>query len=979
MGLTFRRAVSSTLLPVLFLTGLITGCRDSTGPPVPTTITLSDGVTSFSALGDTATFTAQVFDEKGRVMREAPITWSSSAPELVYINPSSGLATARANGTATVRATSGAASGTRDVTVTQVPHSISAVAGNGQTGYAMEGLGDSLVVQVMDRLQAPIAGVQVAWTVTGGGGSFSPSSGITDAAGRATTEWTLGTPAGQHTASASVQGVTPLALSADALPNGIITGTVTVTSQYLSPLQGGAELRSSGTGLASRAPAGGPALTSPGLRSPVGVKGPGGTGPGLRSSSPAMGPAPNGLPARAVPGELLVVFRENAVGAPALGSAAYTSPGVSRRVEEAMTSVMRAHPVAHLFELQAVSPAGMAAKIRVPDESTMDEVAAALRRDPRVRAVEPNYLVQGPPPPPESRASPWTPPASDRFYPFQAWHYEMIGLPDAWEITKGSHGVTVAVVDDGIRFDHWDLAANLTADGYDFVEPDTLPHCNGGIVDNAGDGTGPDPDPTTPAVYAWDSSRGCAVGPFRYGGHGAHVAGTIGAVGGNDGAVGVNWTVMIRPVRVMGTLGYGSWWSVSQGILYAAGLPASTGTGTVQAPHPAHVINMSIGGEEPSQTLALAVTQAAAAGSLLVASAGNTGQEVPRYPAFYPEVLAVSAVDPWSGLSSYSTFGPWVDIAAPGGALGSDVPGYTTEVLSTGWDFQENRSIWYFSVGTSMAAPHVSGVAALLFAANPGIDAAGVRERLLDYANPVGPPDFFGAGIVDAFASLTEGTGWPRAFHVRLVDASTGREVATVPAAADGSFRISRLPDGEYMLFAGLDERNDGQIGVPGRFWGARGGSATPSALPISEGGVYPASFSIGGPIEQEPNDQPDLANYLAVGGYLNGSLSSTTDQDWFAVQIPVTGTYTFMTHGWLGACGFAAQANTALHLFNSGGTLMGSNEDVDAAAYRFCSEITRTLSPGWYFLRVTGSASNSYGGPEQGKGYYRVSARKTG
>jgi len=135
----------------------------------------------------------------------------------------------------------------------------------------------------------------------------------------------------------------------------------------------------------------------------------------------------------------------------------------------------------------------------------------------------------------------------------------------------------------------------------------------------------------------------------------------------------------------------------------------------------------------------------------------------------------------------------------------------------------------------------------------------------------------------------------------------------------------------------------------------------------------------VGAPIEREPNDSPAQANYLAMGGYVNGSLASATDRDWFAVQVAEAASYTFRTHGWFGACGMAAQANTALALFDAGGSLLASNDDLNAEYLDYCAGITRSLAPGLYFLRVTGSTSNPHRDSGQARGYYRLSARQTG
>lgn len=158
--------------------------------------------------------------------------------------------------------------------------------------------------------------------------------------------------------------------------------------------------------------------------------------------------------------------------------------------------------------------------------------------------------------------------------------------------------------------------------------------------------------------------------------------------------------------------------------------------GTVTAPSRAQIINLSLGGPGPASAVLTAAVQAAsAAGSLLIAAAGNDGGNEPNYPAAFPEVLSVSAVGPTGGIASFSSWGSTVDIAAPGG---NGAGGYTHQILSTLWDFGDNSETWDYYQGTSMAAPHVSGVAALILAKEPTLTAAQLRQRLIDYAVPAG-------------------------------------------------------------------------------------------------------------------------------------------------------------------------------------------------------------------------------------------------
>jgi subtilisin family serine protease len=618
-----------------------------------------------------------------------------------------------------------------------------------------------------------------------------------------------------------------------------------------------------------------------------------------------------------------------------------------------------------------VSPAILAAKVRVADTTQRDAVAAALSRDPGVASVGRNRLiwldetfVRSDGSAGAAAAAPRATP-NDPLYPLQAWHYGIIDLPRAWGITTGSASVLVAVVDDGIRFDHPAIAANLTADGYDFVSAaDSLSLCAGGQVSNAADGDTYDPDPTIPASYSLDATGTCYA-PDTLGGHGLHVAGTIGAVG-NDGlgVSGVNWAIRIRSIRTLGAGGFGGAYDIAQGILYAAGLPADDGHGsTVRPSTAARIINLSLGGPGDDPVLHDAIISAASAGALIVAAAGNDGSSDLVYPAAYPEVLAVAAVGPDGAPAPYSNFGSYVGIRAPGGDFGlGDV---TDGVTSTMWDFARGAPEYVIAEGTSMAAPHVTGVAALLLAHEPALTAAELRSRLTDYA--VGPASAYGAGLVDAYNSLSQTFGPPSQPHARLY-AVSGAIVQTVAAQAGGAFAFTDVPDGSYFVYGGTDEAGDGQVGVPGRLWGAFGTLAAPRTVSVLGRGPYPASFAIGLPTQLEPNHSIPTASPLMIGGYVQGVIDDANLLDVYRITVPQAGIYTFETSGWVGACGFALEQATAIGLFDAAGNLLSVADFLDRTHFNFCARLTRGLSRTTYYVAVAGAFNG---------GRYRLQARE--
>lgn len=795
------------------------------------------------------------------------------------------------------------------------PARITVQDGNGQTAPAGTTLPIPYLVDVRDAFDNPVRGTTVSWSVTGGGGAVNPAQSSTDSTGHASGVRTLGLHAGTHTAAAAVAGLADsvASFSATATPNGTISGTITTTSGYLA--------------------------------------------------SPAPVSAPKDAPLLAYTSdELIVTYRAGALGSPPVGSAALAAPATVAGVGSTIRGRLGALPAAAQFRVRGVSPVLLAARVQVHDSLQRDAIAAALRRDAAVESVERNGIVHL-----ERRRSAAAATVTlpgDPLYPRQAWHYGLIDLPRAWAITTGSAAVLVAVVDNGIRYDHPAVAGNLTHDGYDFVSSASYKLCSGGgTIDNAGDGDGYDADPTQPADYDINFSRSCAIGLTASGNHGLHVAGTIGAVG-NDGVgvSGVNWTVRIRPVRVLGVAGFGTFYDIAQGILYAAGLPADDGkSGTVTAPSGARIINVSLGGPSGSTALHDAVISATNAGALLIAAAGNSGNTSLLYPAAYPEALSVSAVGPDALLASYSSYGSTVDIAAPGGDQADGDASFG--VLSSAWNYVATTPIYDSWDGTSMATPHVSGVAALLLAQDPSLMGAQLRARLTTYAvdaGAPGPDDQYGAGIVNARNSLTQSLAPPRATYARLYTAD-GLLVATTRTAADGSYAFTGLGDASYTVYGGTDESGDGQVGVPGRLWGALGGSATPVAVTVDGAADYAATFAIALPEEIEPNDTPGQANALALGGYVNAAIGSASDVDVFRVRVPATGTYTVETSAVNGACGFALEANTVLTLRDSGGTVLASNDDIDAGSLNYCSRISTALTPGTYDVTVSSGATSRY------------------
>ncbi|MEZ5570461.1 MAG: S8 family peptidase [Halioglobus sp.] len=374
----------------------------------------------------------------------------------------------------------------------------------------------------------------------------------------------------------------------------------------------------------------------------------------------------------------------------------------------------------------------------------------ALRKNPRVRFAEPNYQVR-------ALAIP-----NDDAYPLQ-WHYPLIGLPDAWDTTTGDPGVVVAVVDTGILATHPDIVGQLVQ-GYDFVRDPV----------SAGDGDGIDANPRDEIDTAGSTSQSF---------HGTHVSGTVSARGNNlIGVAGSAFSCRVMPVRALGTGGGGTSYDVDQAVRFAAGLPNDSGTVPQQR---ADVINLSLGGSPFSQATQNLYNEVRAAGVMVVAAAGNEASDAPGYPAAYDGVISVSAVDAQQRLTTYSNTGPQIDVAAPGGDNSVDLngDGYPDGILSTGGSVSAGgvNFVYSFLSGTSMAAPHVAGVLALMKSVNPNLTPADVDAMLAagELSDDLGVPgrdNQFGYGIINAQRAVLaalEATGTSPADNPRLVASSS--------------------------------------------------------------------------------------------------------------------------------------------------------------------------------------------------------------
>jgi len=313
------------------------------------------------------------------------------------------------------------------------------------------------------------------------------------------------------------------------------------------------------------------------------------------------------------------------------------------------------------------------------------ELLKKVKADPTVELASLNYV----------RRASATP--NDEFYSTDQQYLSTVRLPQAWDVSKTAGAQTVAVLDTGVDAGHPDLAGRLLA-GYNTFAPSAAP------TDDSG--------------------------------HGTMVAGIIAANTNNSiGVAGAAWSANIVAVKVLDAQGMGDDSNVIAGINWAAS-------------HGARVINMSLGGGGDDPVLHDAIVQAVAKGIVVVAAAGNSGDGDPQYPALYPELLAVGATDNNGVLTSFSSHGDWVDIAAPGFTITSTGPRALTPA---------GYAPYWTGSGTSFAAPIVAGVAALVRNRYPTLTPAQVMIRLKGTARDAGPrgiDPFYGAGVLDAYAAM---------------------------------------------------------------------------------------------------------------------------------------------------------------------------------------------------------------------------------
>ena len=512
------------------------------------------------------------------------------------------------------------------------------------------------------------------------------------------------------------------------------------------------------------------------------------------------------LPAHSADGQEATIFNANTVEAGAEfhgflikfrdGTAEQRSPQLVQRIlqhsTQALNATLRSSAQAPL-QLQHERRMSLGADVILPSRQlSRDEAVAAMKQLaalPGVEYVEPNLILK----------AVLTP--NDPSYSAQWGYHDAdagIRANQAWDVNTGS-GIRVAVLDTGIT-NHSDLNSGVSG-GYDFITSTTI----------SNDGDGRDANPADPGD--WTSGQ---CGPARNSSwHGTHVAGTVAARTNNAlGVAGTAFNASIMPVRVLGTCG-GTFADIADAINWSSGGLVS-GVPVLPPANVAHVINMSLGGAGAcGATMQTAINNAVARGTTVVVAAGNSSADVSGFtPANCNNVISVAAVTSASSRAGFSNYGSLIDVSAPGASILS--------TLNTGTTTPGSESYAYYD-GTSMAAPHVAGTAALvqsrrLALGRSLLSPAQIESLLKNTAYPLSGScsGGCGAGIVNARAAVDGAQGNSTKINEHTdasgkITVAVFERVASAPSAHFNDFSVEVADD--YVVIGGGVEGTNSPAG----------------------------------------------------------------------------------------------------------------------------------------------------------------------
>jgi len=470
---------------------------------------------------------------------------------------------------------------------------------------------------------------------------------------------------------------------------------------------------------------------------------------------------------------------------------------------------------------------------------------------------------------------------NDPYLNSSSWQLANPHFPDAWVLTTGSPNTVVAVVDTGVQPNHPDLGTLVP--GYDFVNNDT---------DTSDDE-----------------------------GHGTAVAGIIAAQGNNGlGVAGTCWQCRIMPVKVLGSDGTGTDSEVASGIVWAAD-------------HGAGVINLSLGGPDSSQTEADAVSYAENRGVVVVAAAGNDHQwQVPEYPAAYPGVISVGAVDNTDQYYDFSNWGSWVQVDAPGCTNTTHLSDIVRPDSLYYYVALNNPSVSYYSptpsqfCGTSAAAPFVAGLAGLARSYNPSASALSVVNAIEQTAHPHPPPYGEGNsvnGSIDASAAI--------------------QAIASAPSGPRASFTPSVTTGAEPLPVAFANTSTNATSYV----WSFGDGSASTTATSPVHTFARPGTYNVSLMATRSPGESTmAFATITVKGPQASFTPSVTTGIDPLHVTFSNTSTNA-TSYVWSFGDGTSSTTTTSpVHTFDQVGTFSVSLVATGSSGDSTTASATITVNP---------------------------------
>ena len=359
-------------------------------------------------------------------------------------------------------------------------------------------------------------------------------------------------------------------------------------------------------------------------------------------------------------------------------------------------------------------------------ESALDAIEAALSKNPKVASVEKNFIAQ-------ANLVPNDPNFTNQ------WFLQKVSAPSAWDLSTGSSSVVVAVIDSGVDPSHPDLVAKLVS-GYNFI--------------------------------------GAASDTHDVLGHGTAVAGVIGAdTNSGMGVAGLGWNTSVMPIVVVNSNNSATYANIAAAITYAAD-------------HGAKVINMSLGGTSYSSTLQSAVDYAWSKGVVVVAAAGNNASNAAFYPAALNNVVAVAATDNTDAPASFSNFGNWIAVAAPGTSI---------QTTTNGGGYGN----WQ---GTSFASPQVAALAALILARNPGLINQQIVDLIKANADDQGAAGFdpyYGWGRINAYRAVQAAPSIPN-LSIAIASPASGSQVSGAVSVTTSVASQNPVADVEFYIDGAL-------------------------------------------------------------------------------------------------------------------------------------------------------------------------------